>query len=504
MWGDESVKQQRATLGDRIQELRRAQGFSQEDLAERLNVSRQAVSKWETGLSSPDTDNLILLASLFEISVDELVGIETRQTPPGKEATGRRNTGMTNAYGVARVIITFMTIALLVVIVIVAASIWFLSIRGERPDEELTQGEYALSWDSGSRRVSLHIGPQEGQFPWNTGLSGDDTFFTSGDMPGAEFHTVNCDNISIDYSRNIETGREFVTSIRTTSLAYSTSRGIRPSDTEMELIAAYGDSLLVKPEYYSSKNEFCMYNTVYAFSEETDGYNFLIFYVLDGQITGIEARAAGDGSPAFYVDNVHSFRLVNGKPDYSQKQDPDLETVSKERRVYIALHTLLNYSLTDKDAAPHRDTVFSGLRFVDWEAYGKLGELGKDADTVQQLFTWIKEQEAYSESEIIDLQLALLSNLEETYADMYSSVLCYVFLKEPAVFIECLRINPDNAENSKRVAELTAYGAASEGVLEEVKATLQEWIDCGALTDGAVPWAELILQYCDETYGEAG
>ena len=109
-----------------------------------------------------------------------------------------------------------------------------------------------------------------------------------------------------------------------------------------------------------------------------------------------------------------------------------METVSKERRVYIALHTLLNYSLTDKDAAPHRDTVFSGLRFVDWEAYGKLGELGKDADTVQQLFTWIKEQEAYSESEIIDLQLALLSNLEETYADMYSSVLCYVFLKEPA------------------------------------------------------------------------
>lgn len=76
------------------------------------------------------------------------------------------------------------------------------------------------------------------------------------------------------------------------------------------------------------------------------------------------------------------------------------------------------------------------------------------------------------------------------------------FLEGAGVFIECLSINPDNAENSKRVAELTAYGAASEGVLEEVKATLQEWIDCGALTDGAVPWAELILQYCDETYGE--
>ena len=473
-------QEQRSTLGIRIQELRRARGLSQEDLAEKLGVSRQAVSKWETGLSSPDTNNLILLARMFEISVDELVGIETRQTPPGKEATGRRNTGMTNAYGAARVIITFMAIAVLAVIAIVAASIWFLSIRGESPDEELTQGEYALSWDSGSRRVSLHIGPQEGQFPWNTGLSGDDTFFTSGDMPGAEFHTVSCDNISIDYSRNIETGREFVTSIRTTSPVYSTSRGIRPSDTEMELIAAYGDSLLVRPEHYSSENEFCMYNTVYAFSEETDGYNFLIFYVLDGQITGIEARAAGDGSPAFYVDNVYTFRLVNGKPITVRSKIPTWRPCQRAQGLHVSF---IPCSTTPyrQGRCPHRDTVFSGLRFVDWEAYGKLGELGKDAETVQQLFTWIKEQEAYSESEIIDLQLALLSNLEETYADMYSSVLCYVFLKEPAVFIECLSINPDNAENSKRVAELTAYGAASEGVLEEVKATLQEWIDCGAL-----------------------
>jgi transcriptional regulator with XRE-family HTH domain len=495
-------QEQRSTLGIRIQELRRARGLSQEDLAEKLGVSRQAVSKWETGLSSPDTNNLILLARMFEISVDELAGIETRQTPPGKEATGRRNTGMTNAYGAARVIITFMAIAVLAVIAIVAASIWFLSIRGESPDEELTQGEYALSWDSGSRRVSLHIGPQEGQFPWNTGLSGDDTFFTSGDMPGAEFHTVSCDNISIDYSRNIETGREFVTSIRTTSPVYSTSRGIRPSDTEMELIAAYGDSLLVRPEHYSSENEFCMYNTVYAFSEETDGHNFLIFYVLDGQITGIEARAAGDGSPAFYADNVYTFRLVNGKPDYSQRQEPDLETVSKERRVYIALHTLLNYSLTEKDAAPHRNTVFSGLRFVDWEAYGKLGELGKDAETVQQLFTWIKDQETYSESEIIGLQLALLSDLDGTYAEMYSSVLCNAFLKEAALFVECLNCNPDNVENSQKVAKLTVYGAASDGVLEEVEATLQELIDCDALTDGAVTWAELMLRYCDNPYGE--
>lgn len=49
------------------------QGLSQEALAERLGVSRQAVSKWERGESSPDTDNLIALARLYNISLDALL-----------------------------------------------------------------------------------------------------------------------------------------------------------------------------------------------------------------------------------------------------------------------------------------------------------------------------------------------------------------------------------------------------------------------------------------------
>ena len=61
--------------------------------------------------------------------------------------------------------------------------------------------------------------------------------------------------------------------------------------------------------------------------------------MLDGQITGIKVRLADDGGPAYFVDNIHTFHLVNGKPDYSQKQEPDLETLSKERKVYVALHT---------------------------------------------------------------------------------------------------------------------------------------------------------------------
>ena len=57
----------------RLVQLRKAHGLSQEELAERLNVSRQAVSKWERAESSPDTDNLIALASLYGVTLDEVV-----------------------------------------------------------------------------------------------------------------------------------------------------------------------------------------------------------------------------------------------------------------------------------------------------------------------------------------------------------------------------------------------------------------------------------------------
>ena len=61
------------TLAEKILELRTAQGLSQGDLAERLEVSRQSVSKWETNQSVPDLDKIIKLADLFGVSVDELV-----------------------------------------------------------------------------------------------------------------------------------------------------------------------------------------------------------------------------------------------------------------------------------------------------------------------------------------------------------------------------------------------------------------------------------------------
>ena len=60
-------------FGNRLYELRKQKGLSQEELANRMDVTRQTVSKWELGDSTPDMDKLVLLGELFDISLDELV-----------------------------------------------------------------------------------------------------------------------------------------------------------------------------------------------------------------------------------------------------------------------------------------------------------------------------------------------------------------------------------------------------------------------------------------------
>jgi len=60
-------------FNNKLYQLRKQKGLSQEELANRMNVSRQTISKWEVGDSTPDMEKLIALSDLFEISLDELV-----------------------------------------------------------------------------------------------------------------------------------------------------------------------------------------------------------------------------------------------------------------------------------------------------------------------------------------------------------------------------------------------------------------------------------------------
>lgn len=78
-------------FNNRLYELRKQKGLSQEELASRLNVSRQTISKWEVGDSTPDMDKLVAIGDLFEISLDELVlGKEPETGEACSQETGKQ------------------------------------------------------------------------------------------------------------------------------------------------------------------------------------------------------------------------------------------------------------------------------------------------------------------------------------------------------------------------------------------------------------------------------
>ena len=73
-------------FNNKLYELRKQKGLSQEELANRLNVSRQTISKWEVGESTPDMEKLVAISDLFEVSLDELVkGEEPKLAEPSEQ-----------------------------------------------------------------------------------------------------------------------------------------------------------------------------------------------------------------------------------------------------------------------------------------------------------------------------------------------------------------------------------------------------------------------------------
>ena len=79
-------------VAERLAALRKRTGLSQGDVAERLNVSRQAVSRWETGFTVPSTDNLSHLGRLYGVTLDELLSYSAALPPekPQEEAPAQQ------------------------------------------------------------------------------------------------------------------------------------------------------------------------------------------------------------------------------------------------------------------------------------------------------------------------------------------------------------------------------------------------------------------------------
>lgn len=79
---------------DNIIALRKMNGLSQEELADKINVSRQTLSKYETGESLPDVEKCKLIADVFEVSLDDLVNYDSKATGLGVPPKGKHMFGV--------------------------------------------------------------------------------------------------------------------------------------------------------------------------------------------------------------------------------------------------------------------------------------------------------------------------------------------------------------------------------------------------------------------------
>ena len=82
------------TMAERLQRLRKEHHFSQEQLAEKLQVSRQAVSKWENGQTAPDLNNIIAMSNLYEVTTDYILIGKERSPKENREKDRKRKSGM--------------------------------------------------------------------------------------------------------------------------------------------------------------------------------------------------------------------------------------------------------------------------------------------------------------------------------------------------------------------------------------------------------------------------
>ena len=118
------------TLSEKLYRLRRKQGFSQESLAEKLDCSRQAISKWENGMTTPDAEMLQKYSDLFGVSIDYLVK-EDLEEPTSVHSTKTKNENK-KLLGVLGFVLSFLGCVSLIVF-------GFVSIFGLETADKIAQ-----------------------------------------------------------------------------------------------------------------------------------------------------------------------------------------------------------------------------------------------------------------------------------------------------------------------------------------------------------------------------
>jgi len=491
------------TLGQKISQYRKQLGISQELLGERLGVSRQAVSKWETDAASPDMENLLALAREFGVSVAELT-----ETPEHTDTRSPRRVWRT-------------VLAVLGVLIFAVVLLFIYNLPADQPDKipeppdsipeqaeppEQTvpspapKTEFALLWyGTDGDEEFLELGEQETFFPFGTTLElTEPAERYDTDFSVMTAHQADCGAIDIGYYHIAEDPeRETIWSLSTMVSGVRTPRGVHPGSTREQVLAAYGDELvycmkeadsytLVKHDYY------------YAYqTPETFGAS-LQFFMSDGLVAGIRVEHMAElGSTAFAPDNLSRFPLKDGEPDFSMREEGAQELLSDTRRVYIAWNQLVtNNNLSAEEQYTYRREVFSLLPTMDWDELDQMGSTDHESDTIFALMHWIAGQDAYSASEILWIQMGCTAHgIDGAYADMYAHILSRALFSAPALFAKALSSDYP-AETKRLVLHLTAYDAEwSPTELAEATQTLETCLSDYSPGEEESGWAELLLLY---------
>ena len=309
------------TIGKRISAGRKALGLSQEALGERLGVSRQAVSKWETDATAPDMKNLIALSRELGIPLTELTGTPNQPSHSPKPIW----------YFLLPVLCAAAGAVIVGTLLMLGSgppteqpapppSTATFPTEETSPPAPTPASDFALLWtNADGHEEFLELGEQADRFPFRTTLELTEPEEIIDTDFGAMTHRIaDCGAVTVEYDRiEEEPVRESVTRLSSISQSVYTPRYIGPGSTERSLLNAYGDELIYcfKEDGYS----LVPHDHFYAY---TDGPLTLLFYVDRGEVQGIASENLMDGAGLYDPDHIRRFPLVDGEPNFSLRQEP--------------------------------------------------------------------------------------------------------------------------------------------------------------------------------------
>ncbi|MDY3653061.1 helix-turn-helix transcriptional regulator [Dysosmobacter sp.] len=517
------------TLGQRISLYRKKLNISQEELGARLGVSRQAVSKWETDLSTPDLNNLIGLARELGVSVAELT--ETPEEPsaaqdpalPPSPSQLETDASRRNASG------TRWWAGLIIGAVLLFLSAGYLLYRINQPpagqvsDYAEPASDFYLQWqvprtDGREWYEFLTLGNQDVPFPFHTSLhlTAPEKIVTEGtDLHLAAVHHAVCGGLYVDYihlQADPEQGQaagDTICRISTMAPGFWTPRGISVGNEKSFVVDAYhsgkedqaeGTLLygLKEADGYSLVPHDYLY--IWSAFEEGRGYQTIYFFIKDGLVAGISMELMQDMGD-FYAsaNNTSTFPVdENGDPDFSHRQDLPQEPIDATRQVYIAWNQLVtNENLSAEERYAYRRDVFTNLPDMDWQEFGKLGGIDSSG-TIFALLDWLSQQEHYSSGDIYFIQRGYAARgIDGAYAEDYCYLLSRALFSDPVAYAKALaRSTADDEAVQTLIMGGTAYGADYYPAdCETAVSALDAAINANALTAEETGWAKLLRYY---------